>query len=86
MLDIGAKVKLNTFNRSSIPPKDCGPSENYWLLIGETGTIVKSENSRFRVLVQFDNSVESKGLHCHNQVSNSLLILTSDLELIKCVI
>ena len=80
MLEIGTKVKLKTFNNTSIIPKGCDPSENYWSLIGETGTIKRSENSRGRVLVQFDNSVESKGLHCHNEIENSLLILTSDLE------
>ena len=80
MLEPGIKVKLKTFNKTSTSPEDCDPSENYWALIGETGIIKKPENDRFRVLVQFDNPVESKGLHCHNEIENSLLILTSDLE------
>ena len=83
MLELGAKVKLKTFNNTSLAPEDCDQSENYWLLIGETGTIKKPENNRSRVLVQFDNSVESKGLHCHNEIVNSLLILTTDLEVLN---
>ncbi len=82
MLEIGAKVRLKTFNNTSVPPKDCEASENYWALIGITGIIKKPINNQSRVLVQFDNSVESLGLHCHNEIENSLLILTSDLEVL----
>ena len=80
MLKLGTKVQLKTFNRTSNTPDDCKPSENYWLLIGATGTIVKQENNNSRVLVQFDKSVMLKGLHCHNEARNSLLILSKDLE------
>jgi hypothetical protein len=80
LLEPGTKVRLKTFNNTSTTPEGCDPSEDYWSLIGEAGTIKQSENDRGRVLVQFDISVESKGLHCHNEVKNSLLILTTDLE------
>ena len=83
MLESGTKVKLTTFNNTTDSPEDCEPSENYWSLIGETGIIKKPENNRSRVLVQFDNSVKSKGLHCHNEIENSLLILASDLEVLS---
>ncbi|SFJ83484.1 hypothetical protein [Methylophaga sulfidovorans] len=66
MLDRGTKVKLKSFNNTSTCHEECDPSENYWSLIGEMGTIRRPENDRGRVLVQFDNSVKSKGLHCHN--------------------
>jgi len=86
MLEPGMKVKLIAFNNSTTAPDDCDPCENYWSLIGELGTIVKPINSRSRVLVQFDVSVNSMGLHCHNAINNSLLILGSDLEVLnaKC--
>ena len=82
MLSPGTKVKLKTFNKASHPPTDCDPSENYWLLIGMSGTIIEPVNNCSRVLVRFDNSIQSMGLHCHNEVENSLLIFESDLEVL----
>ena len=81
-MEVGLKVKLKTFNGDSDAPEKCDPSENYWVLIGKTGTIVKPENDRSRVLMQFDEQIGGFGLHCHNDIPNSLLILTSDLEVI----
>ncbi len=83
MLVLKTKVKLKSFNNTLVSPENCEPSENYWSLIGETGIIKKAENKHFRVLVQFDNSVGSKGLYCHNEIENSILILSSDLEIIS---
>ena len=83
MLKVGTKVQLNTFNKTLNAPDNCDPSENYWLLIGETGTIVKQENNNSRVLVQFDNSVLLEGLHCHNEIKTSLLILSTDLQILS---
>lgn len=63
------------------------PNENYWLLVGERGTVVESSTGAYsgggppRVLVQFDKSVKSLGLECHNSVENALWILVSDLSL-----
>jgi hypothetical protein len=36
-----------------------------------------------RVLVQFDKSVKSLNLECHNNVENSLWINVKDLEILK---
>lgn len=79
-MDVGSKVKLRTFNGEEASPDKCDPSENYWVLIGSAGTIVKPENERGRILVQFRTDVASQGLHCHNEFPNSLLILSADLE------
>ena len=66
--------------------------ENYWKLIGETGTIVQDPTERTlyasfskkpRVAVQSDSSVNGRGLICHNPVPNSLWILVTDLEIIR---
>ena len=81
-MNVGSKVKLKTFNGRFAAPGKCDPSENYWLLIGTTGTISKSENIRGRVLVMFDIDPIGLGLYCHNEVPNSLLILPSDLEVL----
>ena len=81
-MDVGTKVKLVTFNGSIESLDKCDPSENYWSLIGATGTISKMENARGRVLVTFNSEVSDLGLHCHNEIPNSLLILASDLEVI----
>lgn len=66
-----------------MPPAECSPDENYWVLIGETGTVVEPKNVRARVLVKFDALVSDYGLHCHNVVPNSLYILESDLEVLS---
>lgn len=79
---VGARVKLKTFNGSVLCADTLEPSENYWLLVGAVGTISKTENSRGRVLVVFEIEVSSLGLHCHNEIPNSLLILPSDLEVL----
>jgi hypothetical protein len=81
---VGSKIKLVTFNGSVSSPNSCDPAENYWALIGQSGTVVELENSGGRVLVQFDQNVSDMGLHCHNQVSNSLRISVSDIVLIEC--
>jgi len=80
---INSKIILKEFNGNSEAPEDCDPQENYWLLIGRKGKIVKEMNSRSRVLVQFNESVSELGLHCHNEVPNSLYILLSDIEFIN---
>jgi hypothetical protein len=59
---------------------DVDPQENYWLLIGKTGRVVAQKNERQRLLIRFDVSICSMGLHCHNPTENTLLILESDLK------
>lgn len=74
------KVTLRRFNGTQLPPSDCAPQDNYWRLIGESGTVITAADARHRVLVQFDVPVNERGLACHNPVPNSLYILASDLE------
>ena len=85
MLQQGDRVRLLSFNGKKVPPRGVMAAENYWQLIGWHGTIVQSPSetslvasfsAKPRFLVQFDNSVP---LCCHNDVSNSLWILRSDL-------
>jgi len=77
------RVILHSFNGSTSAPGDCKSGENYWLLIGQCGTVLEAKNERSRVLVQFDVSVEGFGLHCHNPMENTLLILEEDLRYIE---
>ena len=88
MIKENTKVKLKTFNGTSDSEPDCDDSENYWKLIGFTGAIAQDPNeanlnSGNRFLVKFDADIQSLGLHCHNNVENSLWILESDLEIIS---
>ncbi len=82
MLKTGSTVKLITFNGEALSSEDCEPEENYWLLIGELATVLESETIYGRVLVEFDVLVKSKGLYCHNEIPNTLLILESDLLIV----
>lgn len=83
MLPPKCHVILRSFNGMSSAPAGCHPDENYWVLLGERGTVVETINARGRVLVQFDRLVSERGLHCHNPAPNSLYILESDLEKIE---
>lgn len=82
----GTRVTLNTFNGLQQSPADTRSAHNYWLLVGERGMVVDSPTGPFagsgapRVLMQFDKSVKSLGLECHNAVDNALWILVSDLS------
>jgi hypothetical protein len=79
---LGQKVRLKSFNGLATPPDGCRNSENYWRLIGYSGVVVEPKNDRCRLLVQFEESIEALGLHCHNPIENSLYILESDLTLL----
>jgi glyoxylase-like metal-dependent hydrolase (beta-lactamase superfamily II) len=81
-MDIGTKVRLETFNGASKAPPGCDSREDYWVLIGCTGTILSFDGSLKRYLVQFDKPVEVLGLHCHNPEPNSLYIHEADLVLV----
>ncbi|GLS95312.1 hypothetical protein GCM10007918_26040 [Piscinibacter gummiphilus] len=74
------RVILHSFNGSTSAPSGCKPEDNYWLLVGQSGTALEPTNERSRVLVKFDVSVVGLGLHCHNPVENTLLILEGDLR------
>lgn len=75
----GSRVVLQSFNGSAKAPADCKPSDNYWRLIGSTGTVITHANALGRVLVRFDEDVAARGVACHNPEPNSLLIAKSDL-------
>lgn len=79
-MEVGTKVKIRSLNNTTKTPDDCDSSENYWLLIGEEGTIVKPINEHSRFLVKIDDANKLVGLHCHNEIENSLWLLASDLE------
>lgn len=83
MLQINSHVILRSFNGTQFAPSDCRRDENYWLLIGERGTVIETLNAKARVLMKFDNSISGQGLCCHNPVPNSLFILETDLEQIE---
>jgi membrane protein implicated in regulation of membrane protease activity len=80
MLSLNCRVILLSFNGILSTPEHCEPSENYWELIGERGTVIEKVNERGRVLVKFDNTVSDLGLQCHNPIPNSLYILETDLK------
>lgn len=75
-----SRVILKSFHGTNSTLTGCLPHENYWLLVGESGTVVDGPSLPGRVLVQFDISVSAHGLTCHNPVPNSLYIPVSDLE------
>jgi acetylornithine/N-succinyldiaminopimelate aminotransferase len=79
-LTLGQRVRLESFNGSVAASEVCKPEENYWALIGQTGEVVAPKNERQRLLIKFDVLVASFGLHCHNEIDNSLFILESDLS------
>jgi hypothetical protein len=82
-MESGARVKLVSFNGSVQSPMDCKSQENYWALIGHTGTVLAFNTQLGRYLVRFDRPPQEFGLHCHNSEPNSLYILGDDLVLIK---
>ena len=84
----GSKVRMKTVLGTVQPPADVRKEENYWTLIGCTGTITSEErrtNPAYpemgaSVLVTFDEDVLSYGLYCHNEAPNALWIFETDLE------
>lgn len=80
---LNRRVVLRTFNGATRAPENEDPACNYWSLVGSSGTVVKTVPGDGidddRVLVQFDLDVEKMGLHCHNEIYNSLWIKRGDL-------
>lgn len=71
-----------------MPDVNIDQHENYWKLIGNTGTLLSFANeinfpNDDRVLIQFDFDIKAEGLECHNEKPNSLWILKADLEIIE---
>ncbi|MDY6833979.1 MAG: hypothetical protein SVY53_04170 [Chloroflexota bacterium] len=86
----GDRVRMATFNGTKHANGQVINSENYWKLIGCTGTVEQDPNestiySSFskdpRVLVRFDRELKCYNLIAHNSIKNSLWILVSDLEI-----
>ena len=84
----GDIVELIYFNGLTKPQKRVKKEENFWILIGARGVIVKDPSQKElyasfsinrRYLVRFDKDVKSLGLVCHNSVKNTLWILATDL-------
>ena len=78
----GKRVVLKTFNGAAEGPPDGNSSDDYWRLIGSSGTVRSPANAQGRVLVRFDEDVAARGLACHNPEPNSLLIAATDLALL----
>lgn len=75
----GTRVVLQHFNGTAEGTPDGKPADDYWRLIGSSGTVLGPANAQGRVLVRFDEDVAAQGLACHNPEPNSLLIAVSDL-------
>ena len=74
-MNINDRVRVKTINGTLVPAPDPHPTENYWILIGDTGTIVQDPKEQGdyaswskdkRVLVRHDKSLDALGLTNHN--------------------
>jgi len=77
----GKRVVLKSFNGCLRAPQDTKTEENYWQLVG-CKAVVELANDTDRVLVKFERDLSSLGLANHNEKSNSLWVLISDLKFI----
>jgi len=77
----GKRVVLKSFNGHLLAPQDTKAEENYWQLVG-CKAVVELANDTDRVLVKFERDLSNMGLANHNEKSNSLWILISDLKFI----
>ena len=86
----GVRVRLVSFDGKRTRHVGTPPNEDYWKLVGASGTTVESEEERrhfpirgrkARVCDQFDPDLAELGLEAHNRVKNSLWIRCSDLSL-----
>jgi hypothetical protein len=84
--EINSRATLISFNRTHHAPNIVSPTENYWQLIGEHGTVVEctppSNIAKNRVLFKFDRSLRELELASHNAKENSLWIDVQDLKLL----
>ena len=83
----GDHVRLVSFHGTTDAPNGTDPSENYWQLIGKAGVVVSNQMRSHpafislgsRLLIRFDKDLKLKGLHCHNDIDNTLWIFEIDL-------
>jgi len=75
-------VRLKTFLGTNNPTEEIDKSDDYWKLIGQSGTVIDDNLAdKERVLVLFDKDLDDFQLANHNPIKNSLMIKKSDLEL-----
>ena len=82
-IKIGDRVILSLFNGTETAEDLVSPANNYWKLIGGHGVVVEDVQSfslEDRLLVKFDTQISNLGLACHNESTNALWILRSDLS------
>jgi hypothetical protein len=86
-LSVGERVTLRSFRGTASAPEETRDADNYWLLIGQSGTVVDTDDvskigrhpNGARMLVTLDQKVAEMGLACHNEVPNALWLFASDL-------
>jgi hypothetical protein len=75
-------VRLKTFLGTKIPTSDVDKSDDYWKLIGQSGTVIDDNlTDKEKVLVLFDKDLNDFQLASNNPIKNSVIINKSDLEL-----
>lgn len=85
-----SRVELQSFYGTTKPSEEIDERENYWKLIGQTGTVIENpkkqekltKEGKNRVLVKFDTTIDDLGLENHNPIKNTLWIWHGDLKLI----
>jgi hypothetical protein len=79
---INTPVIVKSFLGKQKPKKSIDTNENYWILIGKKGKIIDDhEINGARVLVLFEDNLDTYGLENHNPIKNSLWIKKSDLKI-----
>lgn len=74
------KVILQSFLGTLKPKGSINLRENYWQLIGESGSIILEDLKEKKVLIRFDKNLDDLNLENHNPIKNTLWIRISDLK------
>ncbi len=86
----GTRVKLISFHGEIKSLEPVVAEEDFWSLVGREGEVVSKElkvhpaftDKGERVLIKFDHSLNDLGLENHNEITNSLWVFISDLEVV----
>jgi hypothetical protein len=86
---IGDTVVLKSFLGLEIAPLNVKTRENYWRVVGYSGTVAGGEGeykiprhkNGERLLVKFNCDLNEMGLESHNEIDNSLWIFVTDLAI-----
>jgi hypothetical protein len=83
-IEMGTNVKLKTFHGKTFSKEYQNTIDDYWKLIGLTGTVIEENNIDFpeRVLVKFEKDLDAYKVANHNPIKNTLWINKTDLEII----